>query len=121
MKRTIAATMLLGTLLLSGITACSQSNSSEPQADTAPSGASQSPSTQASERAQRREATRKQIEAVLTSEQSQQFQAKLQQGTRMREAMASLNLTSEQKTKIQEIMKSARAQRSEQSPTSSAQ
>jgi Spy/CpxP family protein refolding chaperone len=51
---------------------------------------------------------------VLTPEQVQQLQAKLQQGTRMREAMASLNLTSEQKTKIQEIMKSARAQRSEQ-------
>lgn len=41
---------------------------------------------QSPERAQRREAMRKQIETVLTPEQSQQLQTKLQQGTRMREA-----------------------------------
>jgi Spy/CpxP family protein refolding chaperone len=122
MKRTIATTMLLGTLLVGGITACSQSNSSEPpQANTVSSGAPQADNAQSPERAQRREAMRKQIEAVLTPEQKQQLQAKLQQGARMREAMASLNLTPEQKTKIQDIMKAARAQRQGQPPANSSQ
>ncbi len=64
---------------------------------------------------------RKQIEAILTPEQSQQLQAKLQQGSKMREAMASLNLTADQKAKIRDIMKSYRSQRSEQAPASSSQ
>ncbi|MBC7973121.1 MAG: hypothetical protein H7Z11_23865, partial [Verrucomicrobia bacterium] len=109
MKRTIATTILLGTLLVGGVTACSQPNTLEsPQGNTTPA-TSQSTDTQPSDRTQKREAMRKQIEAVLTPKQSQQLQAKLQQGARMREAMASLNLTPEQKTKIQNIMKAARA------------
>ncbi len=122
MKRSIATTLLLGTFLVGGVTACSQSNSSEPsQAGTMPSDAPQGDKAPSPERAQRREAMRKQIEAVLTPEQSQQLQTKLQQGVRMREAMASLNLTPEQKTKIQDIMKAARAQRQGQAPASSSQ
>lgn len=122
MNRTIVTTMLLGTLLMSGITACSQSNSSEPpQAGNTAPNATQANNAQSPERAQRREAMRKQIEAVLTPEQAQQLQAKLQQGTKMRDAMASLNLTPEQKTKIQAIMKAARAQREGQPPASSSQ
>lgn len=85
------------------------------------SGTPQSDKAQSPERAQRREAMRKQIEAVLTPEQSQQLQAKLQQGVKRREAMASLNLTPEQKTKIQDIMKSARSHREGQPPANSPQ
>ena len=127
MKRTIATTALLGTLLLSGLSACSQPKAEEAaQASNTSSTAShsemaQADKTQSPERAQRREAMRKQIEAVLTPEQKQQLQAKLQQGTKMRDAMASLNLTPEQKTKIQDIMKAARARRSEQAPASTQQ
>ncbi|XGV98724.1 MAG: Spy/CpxP family protein refolding chaperone [Leptolyngbya sp. BL-A-14] len=125
MKRSIATTMLLGALLAGGVSACSQTTSSEtPQAkttDTTSSNAPQTDSAPSTDRAQRREAMRKQIEAVLTPEQSQQLQAKLQQGVRMREAMASLNLTPEQKTKIRDIMKAARAQRQGQPSSSTSQ
>jgi Spy/CpxP family protein refolding chaperone len=62
---------------------------------------------------------KKQIEAVLTPDQMKQLESKLQQGDKMRDAMASLNLTAEQKTKIREIYKSARAQRQGQSQTNS--
>ena len=108
MKRSIATTLLLGALLTGGVSACSQTTPSEtPQAktDTMSSNASQTDNAQSTDRAQRREAMRKQVEAVLTPEQSQQLQTKLQQGVKMREAMASLNLTPEQKTKIRDIMK----------------
>ncbi len=147
MRRTLTTTALLGTLLMGGITACSQSNTPQsPQAETAPSNAapanpaasntssdntssgntssgntSSGNMAQSPDRAQRREAMRKQIEAILTPEQSQQLQAKLQQGSKMREAMASLNLTADQKAKIRDIMKSYRSQRSEQAPASSSQ
>ncbi len=111
--------MLLGMLLIGGVSACSQPNASEsPQTDTMSSGAAPSDKARSPERAQRREAMRKQIEAVLTPEQSQQLQAKLQQGVRMREAIASLDLTPEQKTKIQDMIKATRAQRQGQAGTS---
>lgn len=115
MKQKIATTFLLSTILLAGITACNRSNSSDvPQSDTSQSNASPSP-----EQNQKRQAVRKQIEAVLTPDQLQQLQAKLQQGTKMREALSSLNLTSDQKAKIQEIYKAARAQRQNQSKENS--
>ncbi|UBF23903.1 hypothetical protein K9N68_19350 [Kovacikia minuta CCNUW1] len=123
--RTIATTALLATLLLGGISACNRSNSADtPPSEASPSSASQSDTSQpdtarSQDRAQRREAMKKKIEAVLTPEQVKQLESKLQQGERMRDAMASLDLTSEQKTKIREIYKSARAQRQEQSPTNS--
>jgi Spy/CpxP family protein refolding chaperone len=43
-----------------------------------------------------------------------QFQVKLKQGEKMRKSLSDLVLTSEQKTKIQEIFKAARAKRQEQ-------
>ena len=110
MKKTIATTFLLVTILVGGITACNSSNSSD---------ASQSNASQSQERTQKREAVRKQIEAVLTPEQVQQLQTKLQQGEKMRQALSSLNLTPDQKTKIQEIYKANYAQRQKQSKDNS--
>ncbi len=58
---------------------------------------------------------KKQIEAVLTPDQVKQLESKLQQGEKMRDAMRELNLSEDQKTKIREIYKSARANRQQQS------
>jgi hypothetical protein len=123
-KRTIATTALLATLLIGGISACNKSNSADAPAADAPQSTTtqsdtQSTTAQPQDRAQRREAMKKQIEAVLTPDQMKQLESKLQQGDKMRDAMASLNLTAEQKTKIREIYKSARAQRQGQSQTNS--
>lgn len=107
-------------LLLAGITACNRSDSSAnaPQTDAAsqPTNAqgsqpnnSQAGAYQTAERTRRREAMRKQVEAVLTPEQAKQLDSKLQQGEKMRQALSELNLTPEQQTKIREAMKAARA------------
>lgn len=112
--RTLTTTLLLATLVLGGMTAC-QSKSSEmssstasPTAETPQAETSPTSGTPAPDRAQRREAMRKQIEAVLTADQQKQLQTKLQQGEKMRQALSELNLTDDQKTKIQEIFKSNR-------------
>lgn len=115
-KRTIAATFLIGALVM-GVSACGQSNSAQaPQSDTtsaSPANSDQANNSAASDpaqkaaRAQKREAIRKQISAVLTPDQAQQFQTKLQNGEKMRQALNELNLTADQKTKIQDILKTA--------------
>ncbi|MGA7937882.1 MAG: hypothetical protein WCA35_30310 [Kovacikia sp.] len=124
-RRTIATTALLATLLIGGLSACNRSNSADaPPADssqttTAQSGSSPSNAAQPQDRTQRRQAMKKQIEAILTPDQVKQLETKLQQGEKMRAAMKNLNLTADQKTKIQEIYKSARTQRQEQTQTNS--
>ncbi|AFZ28820.1 hypothetical protein Glo7428_0211 [Gloeocapsa sp. PCC 7428] len=55
-----------------------------------------------------RNETRTQIEAVLTPEQRQQWQAATQNGQRRRGAMASLNLSEAQRTQIRQIMQSSK-------------
>lgn len=130
MKPNVIATTIISALLLGGVlTACNQASppdntqtSSAPVATTT-SQASSAPTTTPSdtpqanssttpegdkerdpEREQRRDARRKQIEAVLTPDQVQQLQAKLKNGDKLRNAIASLNLTADQKNKIQIIM-----------------
>jgi len=126
-KQITVATILSSALLLGGITGCSGSKSSDasnPEASganvsqTNPSQTNSS-NTNRSVRAQRREEIRKQIEAVLTPDQVQQLQEKMQQGERMRTALSSLNLSTEQKTKIQEILKNAYARRQGRSENNS--
>ena len=130
MKPTAIATTIISALLLGGVlTACNQVSppdntqtssatvaATTPQASPAPTTTpSDTPQTSSSttperdkardkEREQRRNARRKQIEAVLTPDQVQQLQAKLKQGEKLRSAISSLNLTADQKTKIQIIM-----------------
>jgi len=130
--------VLLFTLLAAGMAACNGSNASDssqspssqpassqtasdtshtPASDSAPAQGDQQADQQA-DRQQKREAMRKQIETVLTSDQAKQLETKLQQGEKMRQALSELNLTAEQKTKIQAIRKAAYSQQGKPSPDS---
>lgn len=55
--------------------------------------------------------TRSQMEAMLTPEQKQRFQAALEQRQGMRGAIAAMNLSPEQQTQLRNIMQSARTQK----------
>ncbi len=126
MKPNAIATTIISALLLGGVlSACNQASSpdnTQTSSATVTATTSQENSTltttpsdtpQASssttperdkEREQRRDARRKQIEEVLTPDQVQQLQAKLKNGEKLRNAISSLNLTADQKNKIQIIM-----------------
>ncbi|MEG4205924.1 hypothetical protein QUA20_18585 [Microcoleus sp. Pol7_A1] len=148
MKRTTIAPafLLVGALLVGGLSACTQSNASEPtlpdttaanpvssdqaKADSVSSQAAQpvaatatpssaQPKATNAERAQKREELRKQVEVVLTPEQVQQLETKVKGGEKMRKALSELNLTAEQKTKIKDILKTAYPRGQKQSQTSS--
>ncbi|MHC5724509.1 MAG: hypothetical protein ACYTXY_10220, partial [Nostoc sp.] len=118
-KQIILPTLLLATILIGGITGCTGSKSPDVSQGgdgaTKVSDTTNSPASNTPGRAEKREAVRKQVEAVLTPDQAKQLSAKLQQGEKMRKAVLSLNLTAEQKTKIQEIFKTAYPHRSGQS------
>ncbi|MEH2296649.1 hypothetical protein [Nostoc sp.] len=123
-KQIILPTLLLATILIGGMTGCNSSkspdvsqgdNSGGTKVSDTNTSAPSSPGANTPERAQKREAVRKQIEAVLTPDQVKQLSAKLQQGEKMRQAVLSLNLTAEQKTKIQDIFKTAYPHRKGQS------
>lgn len=143
MKPNAIATTIISALLLGGVlTACNQASplentqtSSAPvaattsQASSAPT-ATPSDTPQANnsttperdkEREQRREARRKQIEAVLTPDQVQQLQAKMKNGDKLRNAISSLNLTADQKNKIQIIMEKSYDQNPNSLPNKSSQ
>lgn len=127
-KQIIVPTLLFATILLGGITGCSTgskssdatspdasgANVSQTSASTPDSGKADTP-----ERAQKREEIRKQIEAVLTPDQVKQLHAKVKQGEKMRKAISSLNLTADQKTKIDNIFKTAYPHRQEKSKKNS--
>ncbi|MEA5597514.1 hypothetical protein [Rivularia sp. UHCC 0363] len=55
--------------------------------------------------------TQSQVEAVLTPQQQGQFQSAVQDGQKMRSAVANLNLSPEQQTQINEIMKVSKEQK----------
>ena len=118
-KQVILPTLLFATILIAGMTGCTSSKSADvSQGDNGGTNvADTNTSTQSSartntpERAQKREAVRREVEAVLTPDQVKELSAKLQQGEKMREAVLSLNLTAEQKTKIQDIFKTAYSRR----------
>lgn len=117
MMKKHAIVLLLAAALTSGMAACSQSNSPQAaQSDTASATSnSTTDASKAAERAKKREAVKKQVETVLTPAQTKEFETKIQQGTKMRKALASLDLSSEQKTKIQEILKAAYPHRQQKS------
>ncbi|MEH1835340.1 MAG: hypothetical protein V7L29_25625 [Nostoc sp.] len=111
-KQIILPTLLLATIFIGGMTGCTSSKSPDvSQGDNGTkvsnTSTTNSPASNTPERAEKREAVRKQVEAVLTPDQVKQLSAKLQQGEKMRKAVLSLNLTTEQKTKIQDIFKTA--------------
>jgi Spy/CpxP family protein refolding chaperone len=114
-KQMITPILLLATILMGGITGCSGSKSSDAtNPDASGTNVSQSNAdtpnnnkADTPERAQKREEIRKQIEAVLTPDQVKQLQEKVQKGEKFRKAVLSLDLTADQKTKIQDIFKTA--------------
>jgi Spy/CpxP family protein refolding chaperone len=57
-----------------------------------------------------KDVTKAQIEAVLTPEQRVQWQTAKQNGQKMRQVFASLNLTDAQKTRIEEIKNQSKEQ-----------
>ncbi|MEH2072287.1 MAG: hypothetical protein V7K47_29750 [Nostoc sp.] len=125
-KQIILPAFLLATILITGITGCTNSKSPDvSQGDNSGTKVSDTntsttnPASNTPERAEKREAVRKQVEAVLTPDQVKQLSAKLQQGEKMRKAVLSLDLTAEQKTKIQDIFKTAYPHRKGQSQNNS--
>ncbi|MEH2247814.1 hypothetical protein [Nostoc sp.] len=123
-KQIILPTLLLATILIGGMTGCTSSKSPDvSQADNgtkvSDTSTTNSPASNTPERAKKREEVRKQVEAVLTPDQVKQLSTKLQQGEKMRKAVLSLNLTAEQKTKIQDIFKTAYPHRQGQSQNNS--
>jgi hypothetical protein len=136
MKITAIATTIISALLLGGVlTACNQASppnssptssattaSTTPQASSPSTGAPKDVSQangETPEREQRRESRRKEIEAVLTPDQVKQLQAKLKGGEKLRSAIASLDLTADQKTKIQIIFEKSYNQTPNPSPAKS--
>ncbi|MEH2434971.1 MAG: hypothetical protein V7K25_12080 [Nostoc sp.] len=120
-KQIILPTLLLATILIGGMTGCTSSKSpdvsqgNDSGTKVSDTSTTNSPASNTPERAQKREEVRKQVEAVLTPDQAKELSTKLQQGEKMRKAVLSLNLTAEQKTKIQDIFKTAYPHRKGQS------
>ncbi|MEH2043111.1 hypothetical protein [Nostoc sp.] len=112
-KQIILPTLLFATILIGGMTGCSSSKSpdvsqgNDSGTKVSDTSTTNSPASNTSERTQKREEIRKQVEAVLTPDQVKELSTKLQKGEKMRKAVLSLNLTAEQKTKIQDIFKTA--------------
>jgi Spy/CpxP family protein refolding chaperone len=126
-KQIILPTLLLASILIGGMTGCSSSkspdvsqgdNSGGTKVSDTNASATNSPASNTS-RAEKNEAVRKQIEAVLTPDQAKELSGKLQKGEKMRKALFSLNLTPDQKTKIKDILKTAYPHRKGQSQDNS--
>ncbi|MEL6166341.1 MAG: hypothetical protein AAFR37_22225, partial [Cyanobacteria bacterium J06628_3] len=58
-----------------------------------------------------RDNARSQVESVLTPQQEVEFQSAVENGRKMRSAVANLNLSQEQQTQIDEIMQVAKEQK----------
>ena len=58
-----------------------------------------------------RDNARSQLETVLTPQQQGEFQSAVEDGQKMRSAVANLNLSQEQQTQINEIMKVSKEQK----------
>jgi Spy/CpxP family protein refolding chaperone len=107
----ISTTILLVTTLNISLVACNRSDA----AKNAPVGAGTPATTELPARDSQRLAMRSKIKGVLTPTQVQQFETKIQAGGKMREALADINLTDTQKSKIKEIYQASRAERQKSS------
>lgn len=112
MKRnTIAAAFIIaGTILVGSLSGCMPSNASnvtKSNAVAANAATSGQPKLSPAQRAQKREELRKKVEAVLTPEQVKQLDTKMKGGEKMRKALNQLNLSADQKTKVNAILKAA--------------
>jgi Spy/CpxP family protein refolding chaperone len=122
-QQQMIAPLVLATILMTGIAGCNsvqtaqspdqpttESTSTTSDGKSAEGKQARSPAAQ-----KRREEIRKQIKAVLQPEQVKQLESKMQTGEKMRQALNSVNLTAEQKTKIEAIYQTARANRQAES------
>lgn len=109
----IAITLLLASLLGMGISSCNQNPTAvkQPKSEITTTNTSSS----APDRVQRRLAMQNKIKAILTPAQVQQLDAKIKDGDKMRTAMKTIDLTTDQQAKIKEIYQSARAERKQSS------
>ena len=62
---------------------------------------------------QLRQQTRSQINAIVTSEQQQQFFNALQNGQGLRGAIAAANLSDQQRTQVRQVLQASRSQAAE--------
>lgn len=109
----ISTTILLVTALNLVLVGCNRSDAAKnaPAGDGTPA----TTTSPASARDQQRLAMRSKIKGVLTPAQVQQLETKMKAGGKMREALASINLTDTQKSKIKEIYQAGRAERQKSS------
>jgi Spy/CpxP family protein refolding chaperone len=119
-KQQIITPLCLSIILLAGITGC-KSSDSQPKATENSSSSSEVNSggnnqARSPEAMKRREETRNQVKAVLNPEQTKELETKMQAGEKMRQALTSINLTTDQKTKIDGIYQAMRANHKAESP-----
>jgi hypothetical protein len=112
-------TVLLSLVLITTVTGCksSEESSAKPPQSENPASIKEGSSSEdkkalSPESRQKREEMHKKVKAVLDPEQVKQLDAKMQEGERMRQALTSINLTVEQKAKIQEIYQANRPPKS---------
>jgi Spy/CpxP family protein refolding chaperone len=119
-KQQIIAPLFISMILLAGITGCKGSDN-QPKATESSSSSSEVNSggnnkARSPEELKRREETRNQIKAILNPAQIKELETKMQSGEKMRQALTSINLTTDQKTKIDGIYQAMRANRKAASP-----
>ena len=118
-KQQIIASLLLAIVLMTGLAGCKSSENSssseqtktEQAATTSTENSTEGKKTRSPDAQKRREEIRAKIKALLTPEQVQKLDSKMQAGEKMRQALTGINLTADQKTKIDAIYKTARANR----------
>ncbi len=122
-KQQLVIPCLLALLLITGLAGCKSSENpssseqpkTEQAATTSTENSTDGKKARSPEAQKRREEIRNKIKAVLTPEQVKQLESKMQGGEKMRQVLTSLNLTADQKTKIEAIYQTARANRQAES------
>ncbi len=122
-KQQLVIPCLLSLVLITGLAGCKSSENpssseqpkTEQAATTSTENSTDGKKARSPEAQKRREEIRNKIKAVLTPEQVKQLESKMQGGEKMRQVLTSLNLTADQKTKIEAIYQTARANRQAES------
>ncbi len=114
-KQQIITPLCLSIFLLAGITGCkssdNQTKATENSSSSSEVNSGGNNQARSPEIMKRREETRNQVKAVLNPEQVKELDSKMQAGEKMRQALTSINLSTDQKTKIEGIYQAMRANR----------
>ena len=115
MNQPYIAPVLVSIVLLTGITSCHPNLASSPNTTDSRSPSeidnAASPKARSLAGLQRRAETIRQVKAVLNPAQVRELEAKMQSGEKIRQALTGINLTEAQKTKIEAIYQTIRANR----------